>query len=303
MLDKVQVLLTVYEVNPNLSSIEIGDQVERIFIPPSIFKDHSNHFFLVANASNSETCSRISVQGSTADFDATFGPSMRLMLQSQDFPYGLLASIRNLPKNASICYQDNRGSDDVKVTSISIEDIDLSASDIILSISFSFIVFIFFLAFTYLPRVWPRCMKLCSNPDENPWDCKNQWDSEDCGQLPNAKFKNYGCKHVNSEAFDHFECANRKDKENVLFNRPTVPTKTTKQAINYNIVLDYNETHINCGNNNSFEYKDFNDKRKVNNGQDRCQLLDGRSVNLQILWVELLQDYSFEYDNLIEQNL
>ena len=173
-------LLTVYEVNPTLSSIStVGDQVERIFIPPSIFKDHSNHFFLVANASNSETCSRISVQGSTADFDATFGPSMRLMLKSQDFPYGLLASIRNLPKNASICYQDNRGSDDVKVTSISIEDIDLSASDIILSISFSFIVFIFFLAFTYLPRVWPRFMKSCSNTDEETCEESSKCDQED----------------------------------------------------------------------------------------------------------------------------
>lgn len=144
---------------------------------------------------------------------------------------------------------------------------------------------------------------LCSSPDANPWDCKSQWDSEDCGQMPNAKFTNYGCKHVNSEAFDHFECANRKDKENILFNRPTVPTKTTKQAINYNIVLDYNETHINCGSTKSFEYKEFDDVRKENDGQDRCQLLDGRSVNLQILWVELLQDYSFEFDNLIEENL
>ena len=143
----------------------------------------------------------------------------------------------------------------------------------------------------------------CSSPKGNPWNCKSQWDSEDCGQLQNAKYKNYGCKHVNSEAFDHFECANRKDKENVLFDRPTVPTKTSKQAINYNIVLDFNETHINCGGNNIFEYIDFDDMRKEHNGQDRCQLLDGRSVNLQILWVELLQDYSFEFDNLTEQYL
>ena len=184
MLDEVQVLLTVYEVNPTLSPIStVGNQVERIFIPPSTFKNHSKTFFLVANASNSETCSRISVQGSNTDFDATFGPSLKLMLQSQDFSYGLLASIRNLPKNASICYTSNKqGSDDVKVTSISIEDIDLNVNGIILCIAFSLIVFGFFFALTYLPRFWPHCTKSCSNPDEERSEESN--DDQEDNQTP-----------------------------------------------------------------------------------------------------------------------
>ena len=138
----------------------------------------------------------------------------------------------------------------------------------------------------------------CSRENQT-LNCNLQFDHEDCGQLENAKFKNYGCKHVHSDEYGFFECANRKDKEHVLFANPPVPLRTKKLAINYNLVLDYNDTSIKCGGNLSFSYEDFNEVRQ-NNSNHKCHLLDGTAVSLQVLWFDLLQDYSFQFSDVLE---
>ena len=90
------------------------------------------------------------------------------MLESKDFPYGVLVTISNIPKNESVCYTSEvQGSDEIKDTFINIEEIDLSISDIIWSTAFSLIVFLFFFGLTYLPRLTKTCSRPNDQSEEN----------------------------------------------------------------------------------------------------------------------------------------
>ena len=125
---------------------------------------------------------------------------------------------------------------------------------------------------------------ICSNKSA-ALDCNSQFVYEDCGLHGNAKWVNYGCKYANYDPMgqDYFECANRMDKMHVLFkispvhSSPIVPT-----AINYNKVLQFNDTHIICGT-QDFMYEDFYQVQLLN-GIEKCKLKDGRQVQMQGLW-------------------
>ena len=164
----VEVVIKVIEVNTTQSSLStFEDQIQRVFIPCDVFFHTNDYFYLVANAGNSEVCSRLLVQGTSLTYTTTYGPHVRLMLESKDFPYGVLVTISNIPKNESVCYTSEvQGSDEIKDTSINIEEIDLSISDIIWSCAFSLIVFLFFFGITYLPRL----TKTSSSPNEQSED-------------------------------------------------------------------------------------------------------------------------------------
>ena len=161
----VEVEIIVHKVNTSLSSISTyEDDIQRIFIP-NAFK--TDDFFLVADSNGSEVCSNISVQGSDTTHFATFGPNVRLMLQSQDFPYGALVTISNIPKEDSVCYTSkDRGSNGIKITSISIEDVSLPTGDIILCSVFSLVIFGCFFGLTYLPKIWPQITRIGSRPED-----------------------------------------------------------------------------------------------------------------------------------------
>ena len=164
----VEVVIKVIEVNTTQSSLStFEDQIQRVFIPFDVFFQTNDYFYLVANAGNSEVCSRLLVQGTSLTYTTTYGPHVRLMLESKDFPYGVLVTISNIPKNESVCYTSEvQGSDEIKFTSINIEEIGLRISDIIWSCAFSLIVFLFFFGITYLPRL----TKTSSSPNEQSED-------------------------------------------------------------------------------------------------------------------------------------
>ena len=144
---------------------------------------------------------------------------------------------------------------------------------------------------------------ICSNKSA-ALDCGSQWVYEDCGLLENAKWVNYGCKHANHDVFahDHFECANRMDKMDVIFKNPPVHlTPAWATAINYNQVLEFNETHIICGT-HDFRYEDFYEVQ-LQYGKAKCELKDGRKVQLKGLWGDLTLDFSFEKSYKMEEFL
>ena len=138
----------------------------------------------------------------------------------------------------------------------------------------------------------------CSNPTEGV-DCEKNWSYENCGQVPNAKFQNFGCKHRGTEGFDYFECTNRMDKAKILFETPLVPTKKSRQAPNYNQILNYNSTHILCGERN-ISYQDFEDLYKKF-GQEECQLKHNKSMTMSQLPAKLIYDFSFEFSDTLDK--
>ena len=117
---------------------------------------------------------------------------------------------------------------------------------------------------------------------------------QDCGQLDTkANYKNYACVQEDGELVESFLCANRMDKEMLMFgNNPPVPKNKNFEAINYNKVLAYNETHIDCGN-FTFTYEEFHDF-KDEHLDTQCYLSGQFSVALDRLWYDLLTDFTFE---------
>ena len=136
-------------------------------------------------------------------------------------------------------------------------------------------------------------------------DCESQFGHEGCGLLENAKWVNYGCKHANYDAFtrDHFECANRMDKMNIMFkNLPVYPSPILATAVNYNQVLRFNDTHIICGGTQDFKYEEFYEVQ-LWNGTDKCELKNGRKVQMKGLWGDLSLDFSFNMSSKIDEYL
>ena len=130
----------------------------------------------------------------------------------------------------------------------------------------------------------------------NGINCEENEAHEDCGQLENAKFQNYGCKSVYSSKFDYFDCTNRMDKKELMFEKPPIPQKGTKaekrEAYNFNTLLSFDKTHIYCGKYN-FSFTDFYQVEKEH-GMEQCDLANGDKITLQTLWIELMTDFSFE---------
>ena len=136
-------------------------------------------------------------------------------------------------------------------------------------------------------------METCADPQRTlNFTCDENWGYKDCGQLKDSQFKNFGCQNVVSETEDFFACSNRMDKQNILFKEPPVPKNRTYQAVNYNVVLNFTDEVIHCG--------DFDipwtelKKMEESNGSLKCSLKNGREVSLSELWIDLKTDYSFE---------
>ena len=123
--------------------------------------------------------------------------------------------------------------------------------------------------------------------------CGDNVNYKDCGVLENAKWNNFGCQSLNSETLDFFECSNRNDKHKILFSEPPVPKKKTYASPNYNQILDFNSTHINCVSKN-FTYEEFK-TIALNEGNEMCHLTNGQNVTIIKLLVDLLTDFSFKH--------
>ena len=113
-----------------------------------------------------------------------------------------------------------------------------------------------------------------------------------CEQLRDSNFKNYGCDDISFDDYNFFECPNRMDKKKVLFESPPISVKkATKNGINFNTELSFDDDYIYCGKYN-FTYEDFNQVRQ-NHGTDNCYMADGRQITIGDLWASLLTDFSF----------
>ena len=82
------------------------------------------------------------------------------------------------------------------------------------------------------------------------------------------------------------------DKKKVLFESPPISVKkATKNGINFNTELSFDDDYIYCGKYN-FTYEDFNQVRQ-NHGTDNCYMADGRQITIGNIWASLLTDFSF----------
>ena len=133
-----------------------------------------------------------------------------------------------------------------------------------------------------------------------PKDCSSNFQHTNCGQMKDAKFENYGCKHLYGETIEYFECTNRMDKAEVLFAKPSVvPTKNHLVGTNFNQALLFDDNLIYCGTHN-FSYQDFFDL-KLTHPNDPCQLKDKSFVTLDRLWSRLIGDFSFKMSWKMEE--
>ena len=134
-------------------------------------------------------------------------------------------------------------------------------------------------------------LSLCAKP--NGINCTENYTHEDCEQLRNTNFKNYGCKYnIDVYETDYFECSNRNDKKEVLFESSPISVKKSRKGMNYNTELLFDDDYIYCGKHN-FTFKDFYQVRK-DHGMEDCDLADGRKVPIGDLWSDLLKDFSFK---------
>lgn len=128
----------------------------------------------------------------------------------------------------------------------------------------------------------------CSNPDFN---CSENYLYKDCRQLGNSKFQNYGCTDIESFK-EYFQCANRMDKRDTLFQRSPMSKGKTAEGTFYNTALSFDDFNIYCGQRN-FSFEEFYEVRKQF-GQDDCELANGKRIQIQELWSNLLIDFSFK---------
>ena len=121
--------------------------------------------------------------------------------------------------------------------------------------------------------------------------CKENWNFEECGQMNDAKYKNYACKQSEAEESEFFDCTNRMDKVNVLFAQPPLATRKSRKSRNYNVLLNFDNTTIYCGSHN-FTFEEF-ENAYHEYGTAVCGLKEGKKVSIEDLWLDLLNDYSF----------
>ena len=129
----------------------------------------------------------------------------------------------------------------------------------------------------------------CADPQKTV-NCTDNWGRKDCGQIKDSKFQNYGCQDVNSHTFDYFVCSNRKDKEEIIFKNPPVPKEKSRQAWNFNEVLNFTDQGFICGQ-REISWADFRQHQYSN---ENCLLKNGENMTITQLWGNLMTDYSFK---------
>ena len=132
-------------------------------------------------------------------------------------------------------------------------------------------------------------LSLCAKP--NGINCTENYDYEDCEQLNHTNFKNYGCKAIFGYESEFFECSNRMDKKDILFETPPISLQKKRNSINYNTALLFEDVYIYCGKNN-FTYENFYQASKEHGFED-CKLIDEKMVTIGDLWSDLIVDFSF----------
>ena len=130
---------------------------------------------------------------------------------------------------------------------------------------------------------------LCAKP--NGINCTENYDYEDCEQLNHTNFKNYGCKSIFGYESEYFECSNRMDKKDILFEGPPISLQKKRDSINYNTVLFFDDSYIYCGK-QKFTYENFSQVRQKH-GLEYCELADEEMVTIGVLWSDLILDFSF----------
>ena len=130
---------------------------------------------------------------------------------------------------------------------------------------------------------------LCAKP--NGINCTENYGHEDCEQLHHTNFKNYGCKSISGYETEFFQCSNRMDKKDILFEGPPISLQKKRDSINYNTVLFFDDSYIYCGKNN-FTYENFYQVRQEHEFE-YCELADEKMVAIGALWSDLMIDFSF----------
>ena len=121
-----------------------------------------------------------------------------------------------------------------------------------------------------------------------------------CEQLTDSNFKNYGCERTSDYGNVFFECPNRMDKKKVLFESPPISVKkATRNSINFNTELLFDDDYIYCGKYN-FTYEDFYQVRQ-DHGMEDCDLANGKRIKIDNLWQDLLKDFSFNMTNKMNE--
>ena len=122
--------------------------------------------------------------------------------------------------------------------------------------------------------------------------------------MKNAKYKNYGCKYLNAELLGWFECANRLDKSDVLFEYPPVQRtgrgqEESREDINMNKILIFDEEYIYCGERN-ISYEEFYNVSHLYMNET-CHLKNDMQLTLMDIWRQLLTDFSFNMSSKIDE--
>ena len=137
-------------------------------------------------------------------------------------------------------------------------------------------------------------LQICSSEQET-MKCGDNVSYDNCDQIEGSKYQNFGCKKQDSKTLGSFHCANRKDKEQVLFGQPPVPLKQTNRGRNYNRLLEYDDTYVYCNENSRISYAEIMDLGLSHSGnQIKCHLKNGENLTLRVLFIDLAVDFSFE---------
>ena len=142
----------------------------------------------------------------------------------------------------------------------------------------------------------------CSD-ESKKLNCSENWGYESCGQMKDAKYTNYGCKYLTAELSDLFECANRMDKSDILFDYPPV-TRTERgqertEDINMNNILIFDDENIYCGERN-ISYEELSYVVYLHR-DEICQTKNDMQLTLQDIWRQLLTDFSFNMSSKIDE--
>ena len=143
-------------------------------------------------------------------------------------------------------------------------------------------------------------LKICSKYQET-MKCEDNESFETCGEIPGAKYQNFGCKLQGSEGEGSFQCTNRQDKEHVLFTKPPVPLKQTNRGRNYNLILQYDENYVYC-NESGILYSEIWDLALSESGRKtECKLLNEETLTLRLLFIDLALDFTFEMNDKFQE--
>ena len=144
----------------------------------------------------------------------------------------------------------------------------------------------------------------CLDDDSDLAQCAEQLNCEEqsdgafklCAQVPGAMYQNYGCKSPSSQTSTYFDCVNRMDKVDILFERPMVAAKNKREGMNFNTLLEYDDEFVFCGARN-VSYEQLLDAI-YKYPEEPCQLKNNKSVPLKRLY-RLLTQFSFEQSTKI----